>query len=105
MTFFDDIKILIFFRNLLRRVEMLNRMKGIMGHLDGVKSVLGLLMVTAYYALPVYAGVHVPDVVLKLGMGMASVGLVHKLEKGTGVVSGALDVLKKALASLDSPAK
>ncbi len=104
MNLIDEIKMLLFLKNLVRRLQMLNKLKATLGGLDGMKSVLGLLMVVSYYALPTYAGVKVPDFVLKTGTSLAAVGLVHKIEKGTGIVSKGLDVLKAALAALDKPA-
>ena len=59
-------------------------------------SVLGLLMVTGYYVGPQF-GVHVPDVVLKIGTGFAGLGLAMKLEKGAGLLTKGLDVAHRVL--------
>jgi len=82
-------------------------MKGILGKLDGVKSVAGLLMVVAYYVVPGFTGHSVPDQVLHIGSGLAGVGLIAKLEKGTALLSKgigaahkALDIADKVLAAL-----
>lgn len=66
----------------------------ILGKLDGLKSVVGLFMVTGYYAAPQF-GVQVPDVVLQIGSGLAGIGLVHKLEKGVGLLTKGLDIAIK----------
>lgn len=74
----------------------MEKLKGLLGKLDGLKSVLGLLGIVAYYALPNF-GVNVPEVVLKVSSGLAGVGLLHKLEKGTALFSKVLDVAGKVL--------
>lgn len=68
--------------------------------LDGYKSIAGLIIVVAYYILPQYTNIHVPEFVYKLGLGIASAGLAHKVEKGTGVISKILDGLKMALDAI-----
>ena len=96
MNLLDEIKLLWWVKGLLNGGT---KMGNLMQKLDGLKSVAGLLMVVAYYALPNW-GVHVPDVVLKIGTGVASAGLAHKIEKGTGLVSMALDAVKSALNAI-----
>lgn len=71
-----------------------------MQKLDGYKSIAGLLIVVAYYVLPLFTKYQVPDFVYKFGMGLVSVGLVHKLEKATGWVSLALQGVQKALDAM-----
>jgi hypothetical protein len=68
-----------------------SKMNSLLQKLDGVKSVAGLLMVVAYFAGPKF-GITVPDVVLKIGSGIASVGLAAKLEKGAGLLTKGLDL-------------
>lgn len=62
--------------------------------LDGTKTITGLLLIIAYYALPHY-GIHPPEVVLSIGMAWAGLGFVHKLDKATGVLSSLADALTK----------
>ena len=71
---------------------MLEKLKTGMAHMDGMKSTLGLLMVTAYYAAPTW-NVHLPDAVLKIGSAWAAVGLAHKLDKATGILTVILQIL------------
>lgn len=97
MNLFDKIKLLLWFNKLGTEVTKMDKIQGMLGKLDGVKSVLGLLAVVAYYALPQYTNIQVPDVVLKIGTGMAGLGLAHKLEKGAGLLTKGLDVLGKIL--------
>jgi hypothetical protein len=96
MTIFEKLKALVQLNRTVKELQMLEKLKGFAGKLDGFKSVLGLLAVVAYYACPQF-GVHLPDIVLKLGSGLAGVGLGHKLEKATGLLSKGLDIAVKAL--------
>lgn len=93
MNLLDKIKLLVWINGLCKGGS---KMAGLLAKLDGLKSVGGLLMVTAYYALPQF-GITVPDVVLKIGTGIAGVGLAHKLEKGVGFLSKGIDIAIKAL--------
>lgn len=88
--------------NILQEIKLLLWLKKLGGNmgsniwdkLDGTKTITGLLMIIAYYALP-HWDVQVPNVVLDLGIGWAGVGLAHKLDKTTGLLSILLDVLTK----------
>lgn len=93
MTLLDKLNLLVWLNSLTGRNS---KMGNLLQKLDGLKSVAGLLMITAYYAGPKF-GVQVPDVVLKIGTGLAGVGLVHKLEKGTGILTKGLEVAGKGL--------
>ena len=104
MNIIDEIKLAWWAKNLPSQIEkaggtskMGSKISAMLAKLDGLKSVLGLLMVVGYYVAPQF-GVAVPDIVLKLGTGMASVGLAMKLEKGLGLLTKVIGYLQKALA-------
>src|SRR6185295_19609090 len=100
MSILEKINAALQLNRLVGALKMLDKVKGVLGKLDGLKSVLGLLAVVAYYACPQF-GVHLPDFVLKLGSGLAGVGLMHKLEKATGLLAKVLDVLLKVKTVAD----
>jgi len=77
------------------------KISALLSHLDGFKSVLGLLMVVGYYVGPQF-GIVVPDIVLKIGTGFASVGLAMKLEKGLGILTMVIGYAQKALNVLQA---
>lgn len=97
MSLIEKFKFLMQLNKMIKEIQMLDKMKGMLGHMDGLKSTMGLLMVVAYYALPQYTHIHVPDMVLNMGAGMAGLGLAHKLEKGTALLTKGLDILTKVL--------
>ncbi len=76
----------------LKDISMIEKLKAGMAHMDGCKTVVGLLMVVAYYALPQF-NVHLPDAVLKIGSGWAALGMAHKLDKATGILTVILQIL------------
>lgn len=78
----------------------MEKLKGLLGKLDGLKSLLGLLMILAYHVAPVF-GHQIPEVVLNTGYGFLGIGLVHKLNKGTEFLKKALPVLSAVIAMLD----
>lgn len=100
MSIFEKIKFLSQLNKMVKEIQMLAKLKAGMAKMDGMKSTLGLLMVVAYYALPNY-GVHVPDMVLKMGSAWAAVGLCHKLDKLTGIVTMVLQVLSATRDSVN----
>lgn len=79
---------------------MLEKLKTGMAKMDGWKSTIGLLMVTAYYALPQW-NVHLPEAVLKIGSAWAAVGLAHKLDKTTGILTLVLQILTATKDSIN----
>ncbi len=85
-------------------ISMLEKMKSGMAKLDGWKSTIGLLMVTAYYAAPTW-NVHLPDAVLKIGSTWAAVGLAHKLDKATGILTVVLQILTATKDSVNAQEK
>lgn len=100
MNIFDKIKFLIQLKQTLKEISMLDKMKQGMAKLDGWKSVIGLLMVTAYYAAPTW-NVHLPDAVLKIGGTLAAGGLAHKLDKATNILTVILQVLTATKESIN----
>ncbi len=58
-------------------------------------------MVVGYYVAPQF-GVKVPDVVLKMGTGFASVGLAMKLEKGAGFLTKGIVWAQRGLAVMQA---
>lgn len=103
MSIFEKIKFLSQLNNMVKEIQMLAKLKAGMAKMDGMKSVIGLLMVVAYYALPNY-GVHVPDMVLKMGSAWAAVGLAHKLDKTTGILTMVVQVLTATKDSVNKGA-
>ena len=97
----DKLKLLMWLNSLFSGGSKMDKLKGLLGKLDGAKSLTGLLMVTAYYALPQF-GIHVPDVVLKIGSGLAGVGLAAKLEKGTEIITKGLVIARKVIDGLQA---
>ena len=83
---------------------MLEKLKAGMAKMDGMKSTLGLLMVTAYYAAPTW-GVHLPDAVRNIGSAWAAVGLAHKLDKATGILTIVLQILTATKDSVNAQEK
>lgn len=101
MTLWDKLKLIIWLDKVYNSLaEGGSKMGNLLQKVDGLKSIAGLLIVVAYYVVPQFTSVHIPDVVMKLGVGLASAGLAHKLEKGTGIISAVLDGVKKGLDSI-----
>lgn len=75
-----------------------------MAKLDGTKSITGLLMIIGYYAGPSF-GIKVPEIFLQIGTVWAGVGLGHKLEKATGIVSTIAQVLIKTNKTINGDKK
>ncbi len=92
MNIIEKVKFLFQLQKFVKEVQMLEKVKAGLAKLDGLKSVLGLLGMVVYYAGPSF-GLHVPDVVLHISTGLAGVGLAHKLEKGTGILTKVLGYL------------
>ena len=80
---------------------MLNKLKAGMAKMDGWKSTIGLLMVTAYYAAPQW-NVHLPDAVLNIGSAWAAIGMAHKLDKATGILTVILQILTATKDSVNN---
>lgn len=72
--------------------------------LDGTKSITGLLMIVAYYALPRF-GVKVPDIFLKIGITWAGVGFLHKFDKATNILTAVATALNDANKTINGDNK
>jgi hypothetical protein len=96
MSLVEKLKAIYQLNRLVKEIKMLDKVKGVLGKLDGLKSTLGLLGVVVYYVAPQF-GLHIPDVVLSISTGLAGVGIAMKLEKGLGMLTKALDILGKVV--------
>lgn len=106
MNILDKIRCLLWIKSLFSKMkDGGGKMSNFMQKLDGYKSIFGLLIVVAYYVVPMFVNVKIPDFILKFGLGLASAGLAHKLEKATGVISKALDGIKSALEAITAEEK
>lgn len=76
------------------------KMKKVWEKMSGYKSVFGLLGVAGYYAAKQF-NVDVPEFVLDFSYGLLGIGLVHKLDKASGVVTKVLVVLNNVIAALN----
>ncbi len=101
MTLIEKIKFLVQLKGTLKDIKMLEKLKTGMAKFDGWKSTLGLLMIAGYYAAPTW-NVHLPDAVLKIGSAWAAVGLAHKLDKATGILTIVLQILTATKDSVNA---
>lgn len=97
MTLIEKLKILFW---LNKEINKMDKLKGLLGKLDGYKSLLGLLGVVGYFGAKAY-GVNPPEAVLNTSYGLLGVGLVSKLDKTTGIVRKILPVLTSVLDLLE----
>lgn len=97
MSIFERLKVLTW---LWRTLGKMNKLKELLGKLDGYKSLFGLLGVVGYYGAQA-AGVNPPSVVLETSVGLLGVGLVHKLDKATGIIKKVLPFLGAVLEIMD----
>jgi hypothetical protein len=104
MSIWDKLKLLMELNKTLNEVMKVEKIKALMAKLDGSKTIIGLLMVVAYYAAPNF-GVHLPETVLKIGSGWAAFGMAHKLDKATGILSTVLSILTATKDSINSQEK
>lgn len=95
MSFLERIKLLL----LLRKV--VNQMSAFLQKFDGLKTILGLSVVTAYFALP-YFGIQAPHVILTTGLTLTGVGVTHKFEKAFGLVTKVLLIGHKVLDGIQA---
>lgn len=95
--FWQKIKLLSWAWALLRKVQTMKKLWDV---LSGYKSVFGLLGVVGYYVAKQF-GVDVPEMVLDASYGLLGVGLVHKLDKATGIITKVIEVLLAVLKVLD----
>lgn len=104
MSLIDKIKFLIQLKNTVKDIKMLDKIKTGMAKMDGWKSIVGLLMVTAYYAAPTWK-VHLPDAVLEIGSAWAALGMAHKLDKATGILTVVLQILTATKETVNAQEK
>lgn len=104
MSLFEKLQFLMQIRKTLQEISMLEKLKNGMAKMDGMKSTAGLLMVVAYYVAPKW-NIHLPDIVLKMGSAWAAVGLAHKLDKATGVLTVILQILTATKESINGGSK
>lgn len=95
MSIWEELKLLITLR------KVVNQMGAFLQKFDGLKTILGVLTVTAYFALP-YFGITPPHPVLTTGLTLAGVGITHKFEKAFGLVSKILGIAHKVLDGLQA---
>lgn len=100
MNIFEKLKLLYKLNKFLEDNKVIEKLNMLLGKFDGLKSVLGLLMILAYYVAQVL-GHNLPDVILNTGIGFLGVGLVHKMDKATDMIKKYLPVLSAILAIFD----
>src|SRR5438067_530243 len=81
--------------------EKLKTMSNLVAWFNGKKTLIGLVLVGGYYAGKAF-GYPVPDMVLNTGMGLAGVGVAHKFEKFSGVLTAVVGVAHKVLDGVQS---
>lgn len=96
MSLFEKLKLLYQLNKFMEENKVREKLQALLGKMDGLKSILGLLMILGYYIAPQF-GVHVPDMVLNTGYGFLGVGLVHKLDKATDIIQKVMPVLSSIL--------
>lgn len=84
----------------LNRILGDTKMKKLWEKLSGYKSLLGLLGIVLYFGLKQF-GIELPEVVLEASYGLLGVGLVHKLDKATSIVTKVIEVLGAVLKLME----
>lgn len=84
----------------LNRILGATKMTKLWEKLSGYKSLLGLLGIVLYFGAKQF-GVELPDVVLEGSYGLLGVGLVHKLDKATSIVTKVIEALGSILKLLE----
>lgn len=74
----------------------MEKLQGLLGKMDGLKSLLGLLGVVGFYGAQAY-GLNPPETILKVSFGLLGVGLVHKLDKATDIIAKVMPALSNIL--------
>lgn len=99
LSLIDKLKLIVGLKSLAGQIQATepnndpNQLKtSIWSKLDGTKSITGLLMIIAYYALPQF-GIKVPDIFLKIGIAWAGVGFMHKFDKATNILTAVMTAL------------
>lgn len=96
MKLMDKIKFLL----ALNRIAEDTRVKNLWEKLSGYKSLLGLLGIVLYFGLKQF-GINLPEPVLEGAYGLLGVGLVHKLDKATSIVTKTITALGDILNLLN----
>ncbi len=106
LSFLDKIKLILGAKKLAQEVTNMpqSTTTSVWTKLDGTKSITGLLLIIAYYALPQF-GVKVPDIFLKIGITWAGVGMAHKFDKATGLISAFANALAKTNETINGDKK
>lgn len=92
LSLLDKLKILYALNSVYKAVIKMEKLKLLWAKMDGIKSIAGLVGIVAYYASPKF-GLQLPEAVLNISAGMAGVGVLHKIEKATGMLGKVLDIL------------
>ncbi len=104
LSFFDRIKLVIGLKSMAGQISAQTTPPSLWTKLDGTKSITGLLMIVAYYALPQF-GIKVPDIFLKIGIAWAGVGFAHKLDKTTNIISAIAMALRSTNETINGDKK
>lgn len=105
LSLIDKIKLLVGLKSLAAQVPQATPgTTSIWSKLDGTKSITGLLMIIAYYALPQF-GVKVPDIFLKIGVTWAGLGFAHKFDKATNILTAVATALVKSNETINGDKK
>lgn len=104
MSIIEKLKLLYRANKAFNEVMKMEKVKQLLDKMDGWKSVTGLLMVVAYYTTPKW-NIQLPDIVLQIGAAWAGVGMAHKLDKATGILSAVLNVLTATNKSVNEAKK
>lgn len=104
LSILDKIKLLLGLKSIVSQIPETPSTTSIWQKLDGTKSITGLLMIIAYYALPSF-GIKVPDIFLKIGITWAGVGLAHKFDKATNVLSAVMTAISKTNDTINGDKK
>jgi len=97
LSILDKFKLAVWLNGLTKEGGAVDKIKAVFAKLDGLKTVIGLVVVVAYYVVPQFVNVSIPDVVLKIGEGLVGVGLAAKMEKGVGILTKVIEYTKKGL--------
>ena len=100
MNIFEKVKLAVQLNKIYKEIMKMDKLKGFLGKLDGVKSLLGLFGIVGYYGAKAY-NVEVPEIVLTTSYGLLGIGLAHKLNKGTDILKKVLPILSSIIALLD----
>ncbi len=95
MSVIQKLKLLLLANKVLKDKNV----KNLWEKISGYKSLLGLLGIVLYFGLKQF-GINLPEPVLEGAYGLLGVGLVHKLDKATQIVTKVIEALGSVLALL-----